>query len=104
MANEFAVQQTLTTPWGVITFNPTGGRNGYYIDQPIPRLGQARLGIVIDDKPQAPGAIVHPPQRGARHPTVPGFIMPVAGAATVTLMKNLELALESIEGVDGTWA
>lgn len=104
MANEFAVEQILTTPWGTITFNPTAGGNGYYIDQPISGLGQAPLRITVDDKPQAPGGIVHPPKRGARHLSVPGFILPIVGSAAVTLMKNLESALESIEGVDGTWA
>lgn len=100
--SQFSAPATLTTPWGTISFNPAAGGNGYYLTRAL-GLGQAPLRIVVDDKPQTDGGIVHPPKRGARHPTVEGYILPVVGPTLVSMMNDLQAALESIEGVDGTW-
>jgi hypothetical protein len=97
---------TLTTPGGIISFNPAFGATvDYYWLTDLNGLAQAPLRTARDPKPQAPGTILHPSLRNERLITVTGLVVAASGTPTRTAMCNaLIAALESIESADGVWA
>lgn len=104
MAIETNAPATLTTPFGVISFNPTSPATDYYWITDLSGLGQAPLRTSRDPKPQAHGTIQHAAWRNERLVTVTGLVVASSLSSRTTLSYALTHALESIEQADGTWA
>src|SRR5437868_13995527 len=100
---EATAPATLVTPGGTILFNQTGLQS-YYWTTDVAGLTGTTLRAPIDDKPQAPGAIVHDFEKSARHVTVTGEVIYIAAATRNSMCLALEDALASIEKANGTYA
>lgn len=101
--SEYGAPVTFTFPSSTLSFNPAAGGDGFYLTN-VTGLDQAPLRITQEDKAQTDGANLHPSFRGARHITVEGYVLPVAGSTRNAACDDLVEALEAIENADGTWA
>lgn len=108
---EYGASATLTTPGGTLTFNAATGDTLWLDPSQSSGLDQAPLRTPIDKKPGAPGGIVFPFLRDARHVTLGGELF-IRSSGTETgyvtarnaLEQTIRAALESIEDADGTFA
>ena len=101
---EYSSPMTLTTPAGTITFTGAAG-DRYYVDpEGCSGLDMAPVRIVIDEKPQTDGGIVHPSKKGARHVVIAGLLLSDTVAGRNALEAALTAALESLDDADGTLA
>jgi hypothetical protein len=104
--SEINAPVTFTFPSSTLSFNPVfPGTADYYWLTNVVGLDQAPLRVTQDDKPQAPGAILHTSIRGPRHITIEGLVVANSSVANRnTKCDSLRAALEAIENADGTWA
>lgn len=104
---DVAVQYTLSTSGGNITFND-GTDDQFYITE-IQGLGTPSIRTPIDNAPQAHGGLVHNFWKGPRHIIVEGIflITSVPQGTQCQAIRNdmeeeLRAALDSIYQADGT--
>lgn len=92
-------EYTLTDGSSTVTFNPSGGGDGFYLTADTTGLlGQATIRAVVDNRSQTDGAIVHPAKKGPRRPTIVAEYLIITGdiadrddaiAGLVDLLDNL---------------
>lgn len=99
---QYSATFTLVTPWGTITLN--GGTSPYYYVDPdnCSGLDMEPVRIVVDDKPQAAGGIVHPGLYGPRYVVLSGLLIFGTDSERTVLEDNLTNALKSIVAANGS--
>ncbi len=88
---ETHIPYELETPRGTLYFNTYDANgNGYRIEQ-VGGLDSAVLRSTVENRPQAPGAIVFPGIDGARYPILSGIIRVTDADEALNLVRRREL-------------
>jgi hypothetical protein len=98
---EYSIPYTLTTPAGVLSFNPTPGNvDGLYLTE-VAGLDGGDVRSSIEPRPQRDGAIVFDAYRGAAYPTLTCYVRASDVATRQVLQDQLRVFTESIRTADG---